>query len=95
MSILNKSSGINSINTNGDDSVEILVAQTPVVNTMTIFNTGTVAGFYSIDGGVVWHYLPAAAVISQTDLQISVAILIKRKAGGSNVTGVYISAGTL
>ena len=88
-----KSSDVTPKATTSDAPVEVIAADP--VNTyyhLRIFNSGTVAGFYSFDGGTTWHYLPAASSLAHDGVKIAnKAVQIKRVAGGSNVTGVFAS----
>lgn len=58
---------------------------------LRILNTGSVAGFYTVDGGTNWGYLPANASVTDEYTHITGAVQMKRIAGGSNLSGVYAS----
>jgi len=56
-------------------------------------NEGAVAGWYSIDGGTTWGRLPSESMfILDGVLVANEAIQVKRIAGGSNLSGVYVEA---
>jgi hypothetical protein len=57
----------------------------------SISNSGSIAGFYSIDGGTTWHYLPANCSMYRHAKIVNKAIKIRRVAGGSNLSGVFVS----
>jgi len=88
-----KSSGVTAKATTDNSAVEVIAADsTNNYYHFRIFNSGSVAGFYSYDGGTTWHYLPTASSLLHNDVLISnQAVQIKRVADGSNVTGVYAS----
>ena len=55
-----------------------------------ILNTSSVAGFFSIDGGTTWGYLPAGPCdIKLSGVPSSASVKVKRIASGSNLTGIY------
>ena len=64
------------------------------ISRVRILNEGSVGGFYSYDGGTVWHRIPALSVVEDNDLQLhNVAIQVKRQLGAANLTGVFCSIG--
>ncbi len=90
------SSGITSGGTSGADSATLIANAGHVAyNRLLITNEGSVAGFFSTDGGNVWGRIPAAVagvpavVISRG--RSSSPVLIKRD-GGSDMTGVWAFA---
>lgn len=92
------SSGTTAKATTSDAAVEVLPAVEKVMRHLRIVNVGTVAGFYSRDGGTTWNYLPAGTASGPTaimDRNVCIynqAVQVKRVAGGSNLSGVYASA---
>ena len=91
-STVRKTSGLTPVATT-TDAVETAIAAdgSNDFHQVVLANEGTVAGFYSIDGGTTWHRLPSEHVTKVSGVLVSnVAIQIKRIAGGSNLSGVYV-----
>jgi len=55
-----------------------------------VTNEGTVAGFVTFDG-VTWIRLPAQQTITMRGVRITSTVQIKRVAGGSDLSGVFVS----
>lgn len=89
------SSGEKPLETINTDPITLIAATvTRIYTCIRIVNTGTVAGLYSYDGGTTWHYLPASTAIEDLDLALVNKVLqVKRLSTGSNVSGLYASAG--
>lgn len=87
------SSGTTAKATTDDNPVELVPANAShTYYHCRIFNSGTVPGFFSLDGGTTWHYLPAACSLRHDSVKVAnQAVQIKRIVGGSNVTGVFAS----
>jgi hypothetical protein len=87
------SSGVTAGTTTDDTAVEIIAADsTRDFRFFRIINDGSVAGFYSIDSGTTWDYLPANCIIEDSEVLIqNKSIQVKRIAGGSDLSGVYVS----
>ena len=92
------SNGITPVGTHGDAPATALAADpTSVWHNLIITNTGASAGFFSIDGGATWHYLPAqvnsvpGGVFLNNQTIVHQSIQIKRVAGGTDLSGVYVS----
>jgi len=77
--------------TTDDTAVACLAAQSGQrFSNIAIFNDGSVSGWFSIDGGVVWRRLPARTSRSMDGVVIgNVAVQIKRTASGSNMTKIH------
>ena len=86
--------------TTTDAAVEIISAATfgaqPIYN-ITIINEGTIAGFFSVDGGIGWQRLPAT-VASTNPVPLTLrsqmkafsgGVQIKRIASGTNLANVW------
>lgn len=87
------SSGESALKTS-DDTAIVLIAATKVyqLRQVRIVNEGSVSGFYSYDGGIVWHRLPARTTIEDTDVSVkNLDVQAKRVSGGPNLTGLYCS----
>ena len=93
------SNGVTAQSTTSDTAITVIAAAamtTPPYHNVGIIVTGTVTGFFSIDGGHSWTYLPASVnsvpgtvYLTSLNLDGSQAIMVKRIASGSNVTGIY------
>jgi len=90
-SIVRASSGLTTIVTTTNAVAEVLAANgSATYYHVRIANEGSVAGFYSIDGGTTWGRLPANTVIKNDGVKIeNVAVQVKRVPDGANLTGVY------
>lgn len=92
-----RTSGTTAIATSGAASVVLIpVSPGDSFNRLVVTNEGTVAGLVSIDNGVTWMRLPAAATGNypgQIEVfeQSSSPVLLKRPAG-TDVTGVWAYA---
>ncbi len=88
------SSGATPLATSGNAAVTALAANANAVyHHVRIVNEGTVAGFYSIDGGSTWNRLPAQSVVEDNGVKVvNQAVEIKRVASGSDLSSVYASA---
>lgn len=95
-----RSSGTTAISTSSDAAVDVLTADSRYHDReVTVTNTGTAAGFVSINGGTTWFYLPpgitGAPVRRTFDLRhrpFSAHVQVKRIASGSNLSGIYADA---
>ena len=87
-------SGLVAKATTDDTAVEVIAADADrVFRHLRITNTGGVAGFYSIDGGSTWEYLPSNTIMTDDWVTIdNKAVKIKRVSGGADLSGVYASA---
>ena len=94
VSVIRKTSGLTAKATSSDSVVELIAADgSNDLYQVIIANEGSVAGFYSIDGGTTWHRLPSEHVTQINNVLISnKAIQMKRVASGSNVLDVYAEA---
>jgi len=82
-------SGMTPKETSSDAAVTLIEASAMVGGrTLAVINEGDVGGWVSADGGVIWRRLPAGAVrlLQPSNGQ---PVLLKRDAGGSDVTDVY------
>jgi hypothetical protein len=86
--------GTTAVATTSDTAVEALAANaTDTYLHVRIANGGTAAGFYSIDGGTTWTYLPAGASVHDWGVRIvNKAIQVKRIPSGSDLASIYVSA---
>jgi hypothetical protein len=82
--------------TTGNDPVNLLAnPDGTILRRIHIINTGTVAGYFSLDGGNTWAYLPAGHTDRPYELVIELlqgtnsTIKVKRVADGNNLEGVY------
>jgi hypothetical protein len=88
------SSGITAVSTSGDTAVDVISSSTGNFERAVVHNTGAAAGFFSVDGGTIWHHIPAAASMSVTlpaGQSGNPTIKVKRIASGTNMSGVYAS----
>ena len=87
-------SGVTAKATTDDTAVEVIAATAEkIFRHARIINEGTVAGFWSIDGGTTWERLPASTALTDDGVFIkNKAIQVKRIAGGSDLSGIYASA---
>jgi hypothetical protein len=89
-------SGITAIATTADDAVDVLANPNGLqITRVRIANVGAspAAGFYSLDGGTLWHYMPTGV----TDLDLTTrpgkyTVKVKRIPSGTNLDDVYASA---
>ena len=56
-----------------------------------IINSGPAAGFYSIDDGESWAYVPAEVGVIKDDVVLGNTVKLKRVAGGADLADVYVS----
>lgn len=91
------SSGQTAITTSTDAPVAALVVPAATqARSVCVINNGTVDGFFSLDGGTNYHFLP-----NKTSFTVSFdyfyvgTITVKRITGGSNLSGIYVSAKTV
>lgn len=87
------SSGTTAVATQGTDAAVTLIAATPqTYQHFQVVNTSSTAGFFSIDGGTNYIYLPAGPSSVQVDTSFTnnFGIFLKRvPASGVDITGVY------
>lgn len=91
------SSGTTAVATSNDTAVSLITIPAGAsYNRLVIINEGTVAGFYSIDGGNTWARLPAGVAGTPYRVECldrsSTSPQVKRIASGSNLASVYASA---
>ena len=76
--------------TTSDTAVTVLSSIDRDEADLHILNTSSVAGFFSIDGGTTWAYLPAGPCdLKLAGVPSSASVKVKRIASGSNLTGNY------
>jgi len=94
MSVLGyvRSSGTTAIATSGDTAVDAIADGLVMERQLVLINEGSVAGFWSIDGGTTWSRLPAncAMKLDRNGAPFT-GVKVKRVAGGSDLSGVYVS----
>lgn len=56
-----------------------------------VINRGAAAGFYSLDDGQNWAYIPAEAGVVKDGVTLGGSVKLKRIAGGANLADVYVS----
>jgi len=90
------STGTTAIGTNGNAAVTAITFAGDY-KTIVIVNTGSVAGFYSLDGGANWNYLTAANGSAPGGIMITnintpfTSVMIQRIQGGSDLSGIFVS----
>ena len=83
------SSGTTATVTVGAGAADLITAQGFEFSGVMICNEGSVAGFFSLDGGTTWGRLPVTSIIS-LDLRRLACNSIKIKRDGvSDMAGVY------
>ena len=87
------------VSTSGPGNVTLLSSAAGGYARATIINEGSVAGFFSLDGGSTWGRIPAAAAAtSPVVLSIPLAdeaftiTIIRDPAASSDMSGVYAFA---
>ena len=91
------SSGETALATSDDTAVTAIQYPTAtqgwmrVMKNAVVTNEGSEAGFVSVDGGATWIRLPASYTLILRSIRISDSVLIKRVAGGANLSGVFVS----
>lgn len=89
------SSGETPISTASDNPVDVIenAAREIVRDEISILN-GAVAGYFSIDGGKTWAYLPASrsTTIRIAGTPFAPKVQVKRVPAGSDLTDVYAFA---
>lgn len=88
-------SGATAISTTADAAVALFTASH--CKRVRIVNTGAVAGYFSVDSGTTYFYLPATASgtnpvpvdVVRDPGEFNCIIYIKRVASGSNVSNVF------
>jgi len=84
-------SGTTAISSSGDTAVVVFSNVTQSVKSLNFINTGTVAGFFSLDGGTTWAYLPASTTATvQSPTLYGATVEVERISGGTNVSGIYV-----
>lgn len=90
------STGIVAVVTAGDSPVTILnPGIAPLVSNyqnITINNSGTISGFFSVDGGATWCYLRPSSDTTLLQAPIPGPVLVKRIPGGTDLAGVFAYA---
>jgi len=84
-------SGTTPVSTTSDTAVNLVtVTGAPIMGVIGIINTGSAGGFFSLDGGTTWGYIPAIGSVAPGEpVRITGSIMVKRIPGGSNMSGVY------
>jgi hypothetical protein len=96
-SVGSASSGLVAKATVSDVAVECIAANANVdFHHLRIVNEGGVAGFFSFDGGATWHRLvgvtgAVTAIVLDGILIHNAAVQVKRIAGGTNLTAIFVS----
>ena len=91
-SAANVSSGTTAKVTTSEAAVELIAAtEAAVFRHAAIHNTGAADGFFSLDGGTIWHYLPASTSLTLDGVAIANAA-IQAKRNTSDLSGLYASA---
>lgn len=84
-----KSSGETAVTTNSNTAVTLVtLAKDELTTSVTIINEGSVAGFFSLDGGTTWARLPADCSLTIPH-ETNQSILVKRVADGTDLADVY------
>ncbi len=90
------SSGVTGLDTSSDSAITLIANSSGIlVRDVTVFNSGTVAGFISIDAGTTWIYMPAGPSSRTFNLRHNpnnCVVQAKRIASGSNMTGLFADA---
>lgn len=91
-------SGETAKSTSSDTAITLLSWNGEPPKELFIINESAVPGWFSFDG-TTWAYLPQSpgtgllgGVRIPGNLQTRVTVYVKRRAGGSNVTGLYAFA---
>ncbi|KKM83496.1 hypothetical protein LCGC14_1308900 [marine sediment metagenome] len=74
--------------TTSDTAVSVLTVPTTAVWRHLHIVNGAVVGFFSVDGGASFRYLPANETRTLNNIQVIGSIQIKRVASGSNMADV-------
>lgn len=87
------SNGINAIVTAGDAAVYVFTTPSPPTglsySQLAIINEGSVAGFFSIDGGTTWARLPATSSVVIPISTNAPSLKVKRIASGTDLAGIW------
>lgn len=78
--------------TTSDDAVTLFEFPHDGIWMLMIQNEGSVAGWWSCDGGESWSRLRQSSAIGPTMVKGSSSLQIKRTPSGSNMSGVHASA---
>jgi hypothetical protein len=87
-----KTSGSTAVSTTSDTAVVAIAAPSNVNDidtSLIILNEGGVVGFFSIDNGITWARLPAGG-ISLDFINLNQGVQVKRVAGGTNLSGIWV-----
>jgi hypothetical protein len=82
--------------TTSDDSAVTAISDTSLLGGrltdrhLEIINAGTAAGFYTVDGGANWAYLPENTAVVKDMVDLGNDVQLKRVAGGANLADVYV-----
>ncbi len=89
-----RSSGEVAVSTSDDfpNTLVTVVDAPPKFTHVVIINEGANPGFFSVDGGVVWSRIPGEFVQFLDNVRQMGNIMIKRPAGGPDMSGVYAYA---
>lgn len=83
------SSGTTAVVTTTNTAVTLIAANVHPCRNITIVN-GSVAGFFSIDGGTTYCFMAASSINTLNGVFISsVAVKVKRITDGSDLANVY------
>ena len=85
-----ESSGTAPIATTSADPVTLLEADANhAQHFVRVRNEGSVAGFYSLDGGTTWHRIGPNEAIEATVISATRAAIQAKRDGATNMTGLY------
>src|SRR6476620_8098944 len=96
-----KTNGVTGVSTPFDSAATLLAMGAGTLsaqqaNRLVITNTSANAGYFSLDGGSTWGYIPAAIGGKPVPIEVlekfNRDVLMKRVAGGTNLSGVFASA---
>lgn len=91
--MLRLTSGTTAIATTSNTAVSAIAAsELGRIQTVRISNEGVVVGWFSIDGGTTYHRLTLGVMQLDGLLVLNKAIMVKRVAGGTNLSDVYVDA---
>lgn len=84
-----QSTGVTAISTTDNNAVAVFTVPSVLSSSVIgvrVVNTTANAGFFSLDGGTTWRYLPASTTVTIQSITGVNAIQIKRITGGSDIT---------
>lgn len=84
------SSGTTALATSSDAAAAAFDSGALPLSRVTFINEGSVAGFFSVDGGITWGRLPATASVTvKISPPAPVIASVKRVESGSNLATVW------